>query len=243
MGFKEDVLRIVKQCSNPKRQTIMVSATLNQDLKELASIALKQPLTFTVHQQQRKADLANLKLTQYLVRLKFDDVKKVPKKKKPAKAPKKKTLKDWEGSDFDSEEEYGKEQPDEDSEEYEMDDGKIRDESESDSEASNQDDEELSESEQESGDDNQKSDDEASSEKSVKEDAFDKYTIDPFLVRREATLLTLVKRAFHQRVIIFFNEKKQCSRAHILFAVFGLKSAEIHGNMTQSERMEAIEKF
>jgi len=28
----------------------MVSATLNQDLKELASIALKQPLTFTVHQ-------------------------------------------------------------------------------------------------------------------------------------------------------------------------------------------------
>jgi ATP-dependent RNA helicase DDX27 len=29
MGFKEDVLRIVKQCSNPKRQTIMVSATLN----------------------------------------------------------------------------------------------------------------------------------------------------------------------------------------------------------------------
>jgi ATP-dependent RNA helicase DDX27 len=41
MGFKEDVLRIVKQCTNPKRQTIMVSATLNQDLKELASIALK----------------------------------------------------------------------------------------------------------------------------------------------------------------------------------------------------------
>lgn len=72
---------------------------------------------------------------------------------------------------------------------------------------------------------------------------FDKYTIDPFLVRREATLLTLVRRAFHQRVIIFFNEKKQCSRAHILFAVFGLKSAEIHGNMTQTERMDAIEKF
>jgi len=27
--------------------------------------------------------------------LKFDDVKKVPKKKKPAKVAKKKTLKDW----------------------------------------------------------------------------------------------------------------------------------------------------
>ena len=75
------------------------------------------------------------------------------------------------------------------------------------------------------------------------EDLFDKYTIDPFLVRREATLLTLVKRGFHKRVIIFFNEKKQCQRAHILFAVFGLKSAEIHGNMSQTDRMEAIEKF
>lgn len=53
--------------------------------------------------------MANLKLTQYLVRLKFEDVKKVPKKKKPAKVPKKKETKDWEGSDFDSEEEYGKE--------------------------------------------------------------------------------------------------------------------------------------
>lgn len=63
-------------------------------------------------------------------------------------------------------------------------------------------------------------------------DDFDKYTVDSFIVRREATLLTLVKRAFHNRVIVFFNEKKQCTRAHILFAVFGLKSAEIHGNMT-----------
>jgi ATP-dependent RNA helicase DDX27 len=52
-----------------------------------------------------------------------------------------------------------------------------------------------------------------------------------------------VKRAFHQRVIVFFNEKKQCQRAHILFAIFGLKSAEVHGNMSQTERMAAIEKF
>jgi superfamily II DNA/RNA helicase len=83
MGFKDEVSRIIKQCTHPKRQTIMVSATLNQDLKELMAISLKQPLEFTVHQQQRKADLANLKLTQYLVRLKFEDVKKVPKKRKP----------------------------------------------------------------------------------------------------------------------------------------------------------------
>lgn len=51
MGFKDEVMKIIKQCDHPKRQSIMVSATLNQDLKELASISLKEPLTFTVHQQ------------------------------------------------------------------------------------------------------------------------------------------------------------------------------------------------
>lgn len=63
MGFKEEVTSIIAKCTNTKRQTIMVSATLNQDLKELATISLNQPLTFTVQQQQRKADLANIKLT------------------------------------------------------------------------------------------------------------------------------------------------------------------------------------
>ena len=48
MGFKDEVDAIIKQCKNPKRQTIMVSATLNQDLKELAKISLKEALTFTV---------------------------------------------------------------------------------------------------------------------------------------------------------------------------------------------------
>ena len=36
MGFKDELLEVLKQCSNPKRQTLMLSATLNQDIKELA---------------------------------------------------------------------------------------------------------------------------------------------------------------------------------------------------------------
>lgn len=48
MGFKDEIQRIIRQCSMPKRQTIMVSATLNQDLKELALLSLKEPMTFTV---------------------------------------------------------------------------------------------------------------------------------------------------------------------------------------------------
>ena len=41
MGFKDNVMRIVKQCTYSKRQTIMVFATLNQYLKELSNYALK----------------------------------------------------------------------------------------------------------------------------------------------------------------------------------------------------------
>jgi len=29
MGFKEELMNIVKECKNPKRQTLMMSATLN----------------------------------------------------------------------------------------------------------------------------------------------------------------------------------------------------------------------
>jgi Ran GTPase-activating protein (RanGAP) involved in mRNA processing and transport len=84
MGFKDELLEILRHCSNPKRQTLMVSATLNQDIKELAQLALKQPLQFTVSQQQRLADIASLRLTQYLVRLpdKEDNVKGMQVKRK-----------------------------------------------------------------------------------------------------------------------------------------------------------------
>ena len=121
-----------------------------------------------------------------------------------------------------------------------MDDGKDHDKEESDR-ADQSDDEELSMLSEDGEDEMSEEVEEVIKEE--RRDLFDKYTVDAFHVRREATLLALVKRAFHQRVIVFFNEKKQCQRAHILFAIFGLKSAEVHGNMSQTERMAAIEKF
>jgi len=71
----------------------------------------------------------------------------------------------------------------------------------------------------------------------------DHYRIDPFLVRREATLLLLALKSFGQRVIVFCNEKKQCNRLHTLFTMFGLKAVQVQGNMNQLDRMEAVEKF
>ena len=51
MGFNDEFMQVVKASKNPKRQTLMVSATLNQDLKELAKLALKKPLEFSVDRQ------------------------------------------------------------------------------------------------------------------------------------------------------------------------------------------------
>ena len=101
-------------------------------------MTLKEALTFTVQQQQRKADLANLKLAQYLVRLKFDDVEKraprVSRKDRESKGAKKQKRKrrDYMDKDFDSEEEYNSEVDSqqeelEDGSDVEYDDGKMSD--------------------------------------------------------------------------------------------------------------------
>lgn len=53
----------------------------------------------------------------------------------------------------------------------------------------------------------------------------------------------MVLKHFKKRVIIFFNEKVQCHRMLIIFKIFGLKATQVQGNLTQQERMDAIEQF
>ena len=77
----------------------------------------------------------------------------------------------------------------------------------------------------------------------VAKDFKDRYRMDPLLVRRESTLLILCLKSFRKRVIVFVNEKKQCGRLHSLFAFFGLKCVEVHGDLTQEQRLENVEKF
>ena len=61
---------------------------------------------------------------------------------------------------------------------------------------------------------------------------------------RQAYLLTLCLKHFpNTKTLIFFNHKKQCKKIHILLALFGIKSAQCHGDMTQKQRMEAVEAF
>jgi ATP-dependent RNA helicase DDX27 len=62
MGFKEELLKILEFSKKKTRQTVMVSATLNQVIKELAEITLNKPLTFSVSQQQNTTSESKLKL-------------------------------------------------------------------------------------------------------------------------------------------------------------------------------------
>lgn len=63
------------------------------------------------------------------------------------------------------------------------------------------------------------------------------------LIMREATLIALIKKSFRNRVIIFSNEKVQCTRLHALLTIYGFSAAECHGNMSQAERLQSVEDF
>ncbi|KAL3514783.1 hypothetical protein ACH5RR_027500 [Cinchona calisaya] len=60
---------------------------------------------------------------------------------------------------------------------------------------------------------------------------------------QEAVLLALCSRTFTSKVIIFSGTKQAAHRLKILFGLAGLKAAELHGNLTQSQRLEAMELF
>lgn len=53
--------------------------------------------------------------------------------------------------------------------------------------------------------------------------------------KRLAYLLYLCTEIFTDRCIIFFRQKKEAHRVRIIFALFGFKAAELHGNMTQEQ--------
>ncbi|CAG8554337.1 3355_t:CDS:2 [Diversispora eburnea] len=60
---------------------------------------------------------------------------------------------------------------------------------------------------------------------------------------RAAILLVLCKQIFHHRIIIFFRSKAIAHEMKIIFGLFGLKAAELHGNLSQEQRLEALETF
>mmetsp|Transcript_27228 Transcript_27228/g.48128 ORF Transcript_27228/g.48128 Transcript_27228/m.48128 type:complete len:872 (+) Transcript_27228:74-2689(+) len=62
-------------------------------------------------------------------------------------------------------------------------------------------------------------------------------------VNREAMLLALLTRTFSSQTIVFFDTKAKAHRMMILCGLCGIKCAELHGNLTQAQRLEALEQF
>ncbi|KAF9270251.1 DEAD-domain-containing protein [Marasmius fiardii PR-910] len=60
---------------------------------------------------------------------------------------------------------------------------------------------------------------------------------------RSALLVTLCKRTFKSNVIIFVRSKKLAHQLRIVFSLVGLKSEELHGDLTQEQRLKALQQF
>jgi len=60
---------------------------------------------------------------------------------------------------------------------------------------------------------------------------------------RESLLASLVCRTFRDHTMVFIQTKAQCHRLHIVLGLLGVKVGELHGNMSQQQRLETLQKF
>uniref|UniRef100_A0A1Z5LDU0 Putative ATP-dependent RNA helicase DDX27 n=1 Tax=Ornithodoros moubata TaxID=6938 RepID=A0A1Z5LDU0_ORNMO len=60
---------------------------------------------------------------------------------------------------------------------------------------------------------------------------------------REAILAALVSRNFKENTIVFVQTKKLAHRLRILLGLLGVRVDELHGNLNQAQRLEALHKF
>lgn len=60
---------------------------------------------------------------------------------------------------------------------------------------------------------------------------------------REPILAALLCRTFREKCLVFVQTKKQAHRLRILLGLLGLKVAELHGNLSQPQRLAALEEF
>ena len=61
--------------------------------------------------------------------------------------------------------------------------------------------------------------------------------------QREPMLLSLLTRHFPTETIVVCEKKAEAHRLHIILGLMGLRSSELHGNLTQSQRLQALDRF
>uniref|UniRef100_A0A1I7ZI18 RNA helicase n=1 Tax=Steinernema glaseri TaxID=37863 RepID=A0A1I7ZI18_9BILA len=60
---------------------------------------------------------------------------------------------------------------------------------------------------------------------------------------REAVVAALVTRTFPDHTIVFVRTKRDCQRLHILLGLLGVKVGQLHGSLTQTQRVKALSQF
>lgn len=61
--------------------------------------------------------------------------------------------------------------------------------------------------------------------------------------QRSPSLIALCRRSVRERCIIFFRSKALAHQMRVVFGLVGLKAAELHGNLTQEQRLVALKDF
>merc|ERR1719402_86474 len=60
---------------------------------------------------------------------------------------------------------------------------------------------------------------------------------------REALLAALVCRTFRDHCMVFVQTKVLCHRLHIVLGLLGVRVGELHGNMSQPQRLDTLKRF